>query len=80
MNAGCMYGWMDRYWAGLIAKAFAEIQDQCTHDIENEYIGLENIIVCGKGLKLRVGGLRFLNQVSVMRSRVILIQVRPSRY
>ena len=56
-------GRLFKYWAGLIAQALAEIQEQCTHAIGNARIGLENIVVCGKGLRLRLGGIQFLDQV-----------------
>jgi hypothetical protein len=58
-------GLLFRYWVGRVLRAICEVQTQSTHELLNAgTLGLENVVVAGKGLRLRLGGLRWGPQVS----------------
>lgn len=60
-------GLLFRYWAGQILRALSGLQAQACHVLHNRRLGLQNVVVSGKGLRVRLGGLEWGPKISAYR-------------
>jgi hypothetical protein len=56
-----------RHWAGELLRALSDVQVQCCHVAHNVRLSTDNVVVSGKGLRLRLAGLQWGPKVSAYR-------------